>query len=179
MQKILKNCKGCIWHEGVQSKAPLHPIIATAPLELLHVDYMSIETTMVLDQSPKVVNIHAFQDHSAKHIMAYVTSNQTAKTVAKFLYKWYILTSGALAKLLSNQGAKVMSTIIWELNKCMGIQKVRTLPYHTQTNGQGGHIHQTIMQMIGKLGKDRKTYWLNHLSEMVQDYSSTGSTVVG
>ena len=58
---------------------------------------------MELDQSPKVVNILVFQDHSIKHIMAYVTPNQIAKTVAKFLYQGYILISGALAKLFSDQ----------------------------------------------------------------------------
>ena len=40
-----------------------------------------------------------------KHIMAYVTPNKTAKTAAKFLWQGYISILGALAKLLSNQGA--------------------------------------------------------------------------
>ena len=28
-----------------------------------------------------------FQDHFTKHVLAYVTPNQTAKTIAKFLYE--------------------------------------------------------------------------------------------
>ena len=73
---------------------------------------MSKDMTMELNQSPKVVKILVFQDHSVKHIMAYVTPNQTAKTVAKFLYQGYISTSRALAKLLINQGANFRRNII-------------------------------------------------------------------
>ena len=80
----------------------MQPIIVTAPLDLLHVDFTSTVTTIELDQPPNVVNILVFYDHFTKHAMAYMTPNQTAKTVAKFLWQGYISIFGALAKLLSN-----------------------------------------------------------------------------
>ena len=67
-------------------KVPLHPIVVTAPLDLLHIDFTSIEMTMELNRLPRVANILVFQDHFAKHVLAYVTPNQTAKTIPKFLY---------------------------------------------------------------------------------------------
>ena len=69
------------------SKAPLHPIVATTLMDLLHVDFTSIEMTLELNRPPKVGNVLVFQDHFMKHIMAYMTPNQTAKTVTKFLYQ--------------------------------------------------------------------------------------------
>ena len=71
-------------------RAPLCPIVATTPLDLLHVDFTSIETTLKLNQLPRVTNVLVFQDHFTKHVLAYVTPNQTAKTIAKFLYGCYI-----------------------------------------------------------------------------------------
>ena len=65
--------------------------MATTPLDLLHVDFTSIETTMELDKSPHIANVLVFQDHFTKHVLAYVTPDQTAKTIAKFLYGGYIL----------------------------------------------------------------------------------------
>ena len=59
---------------------------------------------MELNRLPKVVNVLVFQDHFMKHIMAYVTPDQTAKTVAKFLYQGYISIFGAPARLLSDHG---------------------------------------------------------------------------
>ena len=163
MQKVISNCKQCTQHEGTHTKAPVQPIIVTAPLELLHIDFTSIETTMELDQPPNVVNILVFCDHFTKHVMAYVTPNQTAKTIAKFLWQGYILIFRALAKLLSDQGANFESNIIRELCELMGIWKVRTSPYHAQANGQVEQAHQMLMHMIGKLSKDQKADWPRHL----------------
>ena len=71
-----------------------------------------------------------------KHIMAYMTHNQTVKTVAKFLWQGYFSIFRASVKLLSDLGPNFESYIIKELCELMNIQKVRTLPYHAQTNGQ-------------------------------------------
>ena len=54
----------------------------------------------------------------------------------------------------------------------MGIQKVRTLPYHAQTNGQVEWAHQMLIHMIGKLSKDQKVNWLKHLPELVHAHNS-------
>ena len=86
MQKAFSNCEQFIQHEGTHAKAPVWPIIITAPLELLHIAFTSIETVMKLDQSPNMVNIFVSCDHFMKHVMVYMTPNQTAKTLAKFLW---------------------------------------------------------------------------------------------
>ena len=85
MQQSIKTCVHCLQDESGLSKAPLHPIVATTPLDFLHVDFTSIETTLELHKSPRVANVLVFQDHFTKHVLAYVTPDQTAKTVAKFL----------------------------------------------------------------------------------------------
>ena len=96
--------------------------MATAPLDLLHADFTSIETMLELKKSPRVANILIFQDHFTKHILAYVTPDQIAKIIAKFLYGGYIYTFGALARLLSDRGTSFTSSIIEELCKILGIK---------------------------------------------------------
>ena len=63
-----------------------------------------------------------------------MTPDQTAKTVAKFLWQGYILILRVLAKFLSDWGANFESNIVKELCDVMGIWKVRNSPYHTQIN---------------------------------------------
>ena len=105
MWQSIRTCACSLQHEGGLSGDPLHSIMATAPLDLLHVDFTGIETTLELNQSPRVTNILMFQDHFTKHVWAYVTPNQTAKTITKFLYQGYISIFGTLARLLSDRGA--------------------------------------------------------------------------
>ena len=52
MRQVIKTCSSCLQYEGTTPKAPLCPIVATTPLDLLHVDFTSIETMMELDKSP-------------------------------------------------------------------------------------------------------------------------------
>ena len=122
MRQVIKACRCCLQYEGGTPKAPLCPIVATAPLDLLHVDFTSIEPTMELDQLPRVANILVFQEHFTKHVLAYVTPDQIAKTITKFLYGGYISIFGTQARLLSDQGTSFTSSIIGELCKILGIQ---------------------------------------------------------
>ena len=153
--------------------------MTTAPLDLLHIDFTSIEMTLELNKLPRVANILVFQDYFMKHELAYVTPNQAAKTVTKFLYQGYISIFGALARLLSDQGANFMSSIINELCKILSMKKLQTMTYHPQTNGLLVRSHQIIMRMIGKLGEDKKANWPGHLAEIVHAYNATQSAVMG
>ena len=122
MRQVIKACRHCLQYEGGTPKAPLCPIVATAPLDPLYVDFTSIETMMELNQSPRVTNIFFFEDHFTKHVLAYTTPDQTAKTIAKFLYGGYISIFGSLPRLLSDRGTSFTSSIIQELCKILGIQ---------------------------------------------------------
>ena len=143
------------------------------PLDLLHVDFTIIETTLEPNQSSRVAKVLVFQDHFMKHVLVYMTPDQTAKTVAKFLYGGYISVFGALARLLSDRGASFTSNIIEELCMILGIKQLQAMPYHPQTNGLVERLHQMIMHMIGKLGEDKKADWPSHLAEIVHTYNAT------
>ena len=122
MRQVIKACKCCLQYKGGTPKAPLCPKVATAPLDLLHVDFTSIETILELNQLPRVTNVLVFQDHFTKCMLAYVTPDQTVKTIATFLYGGYISIFGAPARLLSNRGTSFTSSIIEELCKILGVQ---------------------------------------------------------
>ena len=83
-------------------KPQCDPSVSLLLWELLHMDVTSIEITMELDQPLYMVNILVFCYHFMKYIMAYLTPNQTVKTVPKFLWQGYISIFGVLAKLLSD-----------------------------------------------------------------------------
>ena len=121
VQKSIKSCMHCLQHVGNLSKVPPHPIVSTIPMDLLHIDFTSIEMTMELNRLPKVGNILTFQDHFTKHVMAYVTPDQT---ITKFLYQGYILIFGALARLLSDCGVNFMSSIIGKMCKLLSMKKL-------------------------------------------------------
>ena len=152
-------------------------MMATAPLDLLHVDFTIIETTLELNKLPKVASILVFQDHFTKYVLVYVTPDQTGKNIAKFLYQGNISIFRALARVLSDWGANFMSSVINEMCKILGVKKFQTMLYHPQNNGLVERLHQTIMRMIRKLGKDKKANWLGHLVQIVHAYNAIFSAM--
>ena len=119
------------------------------------------------------------QDHFSKYIVAYVVKDQTAHTATKTLRNGYFGLFGAPAYLISDQGKAYTSHLITNLCELYGMQKLRTSPYHAQTNGQVERMNQTIIHMISKLEQDKKAHWSEHLPEMLSSYNSMCSAVTG
>ena len=61
-------------------KATLNPI-ESRPLELVHIDYLTIEAPET-SRSQKDVNILIVTDHFTRYTQAYMMPNQKASTVA-------------------------------------------------------------------------------------------------
>ena len=119
------------------------------------------------------------QDHFSKYVVAYVVKDQTTRTATETLRNGYFGLFGAPAYLVSDQGKAFMGHLITNLCELYGVQKLRTSPYHAQTNGQVERISQTIIRMIGKLEQDKKACWSEHLPEMLSAYNGTSSAVTG
>ena len=131
------------------------------------------------EQTPNVKNVLVMTDHFTRYAMVIGTKYQMAKTVMKVFYEHFIAVFGAPTKLLSDTGSNFTSTLVEELCAAFGIQKCRTTAYHIQCNGQVEHFHQMLFRMIGKLVRDKKAQWEQHLPELLQAYNSTQSAVTG
>ena len=157
----------------------MKPLACSGPGELLHVDFTSIEETVPLKEDPVICNVLVLQDHFSKYIVAYVVKDQTARTATETPRNGYFRLFGVPAYLVSDQGKAFMGQVITHLCELYGLQKLRTSPYHAQTNGQVERMNQTIICMIGKLEEDRKACWSKHLPELLLAYNATHSAVTG
>ena len=101
---IVRGCLHCRAFEGEVPRAPPCPIQVYAPLELVHLDYTSIESMMELNKPPVVKNVLVMMDHFTRYALTVGTKDQTAKTVMKVFYEHFIAVFGVPAKLLSDRG---------------------------------------------------------------------------
>ena len=179
LRNHIKKCGCCRKYEAAPPVAPMKPLTCSGPGELLHVDFTSIEEMVPLKEEPVICNVLVLQDHFSKYIVVYVVKDQTAHTAAETLRNGYFGLFGAPAYLVSDQGKAFTGHIITHLYYLYGVQKLRTLPYHAQTNGQVKRMNQMIICMIGKLEEDKKACWSEHLPELLLAYNATCSTVTG
>ena len=179
LRNRIRKCSRCRKYEAAPPVAPMKPLACSGPGELLHVDFTSIEEMVPLKEDPIIHNVLVLQDHFSKYVVAYVVKDQTARTAAKTLRIWYFELFSAPAYLVSDQGKAFTGHVITDLCELYGVQKLRTLPYHAQTNGQVERMNQTIICMIGKLEENRKACWSEHLPELLMAYNATHSAVTG
>ena len=60
---MIRGCQYCCAFKGAIPKAPLCPIRAYMPLELVHLDFMSVEMDMELNKPPGVKNVLLITNH--------------------------------------------------------------------------------------------------------------------
>ena len=179
LRNRIKKCSHCRKYEAALPVVPMKPLTCSHPEELLHVDFTSIEETVPLKEDPIIHNVLVLQDHFSNYVVAYMVKDQTARTAAETLRIGYFGLFGAPAYLVSDQGKAFMGHVITHLCELYGVQKLRTSPYHAQTNGQVERMNQTIIRMIGKLEEDKKACWSEHLPELLMAYNATCSAVTG
>ena len=179
LRNCIKKCGCCRKYEVAPSVVPMKPLACSGPGELLHVDFTSIEETVPLKEDPVICNVLVLQDHFSKCIVEYVVKDQTACTATETLRNGYFRLFSAPVYLVSDQGKAFMGHVIMHLCELYRGQKLRTSPYHAQTNGQVERMNQTIIRMIGKLEEDRKGCWPKHLPKLLLAYNATCSAVMG
>ena len=112
---------------------------------------------MGIKEKPVVKNVLVVEDHFTRYTQAYVTNNHTARTTAQVLYNKFFSVFGFPRQLMSDQASEFTGQVLSELCDLLGVTKIRTLPYHLQTNGTIESVHQTLRRMIAKMDPREKS----------------------
>ena len=167
IQHVLK-CTRCLRRKTPSHVAPLQPIHVTQPLELVHMDYLSLEPS-----KGNIENVLVITDHFTRYALAYPSKTQTAQATARILWDNFICHYGFPEKFISDQGRNFESDLIKELCKIAGVQKLHTTPYHPQGNGQCERFNSTLCNMLGTLSEEEKSDWKSYLGCMTHAYNCT------
>ena len=155
-------------------KAPLENIMATHPLELVHLNHLCLEPGKGLEENVLVVT-----DHFTRYAQVYVTRTQTTQTTAETLWDKFIVHYGLPKKILSDQGQNSESQLVADLYTLMGVQKIQTSLYHPQINGQHERFNSTLINMLGTLPPEKKSEWKSHIGTLVHAYNCTQNSAMG
>ena len=94
MMLSICNCEKCHIFEAKPQIPPMEPILCTEPLDLVHINYVSMDVTMGVKKKPVIKNVLVVEDHFTCYTQVYVTNNHTARTTACVLYNEFFSVFG-------------------------------------------------------------------------------------
>ena len=95
----------------------MSPIETTYPLELVHLDFLTI------GQNDRTMNVLVVTDHFTQYAQAFVTPKQTTAVTVKTLWENYLVHYGWPASILTDQGRSFENNLIKELCSIAGVGK--------------------------------------------------------
>ena len=165
----VQNCDKCIRRKTIpRPVAELVSVVSTQPMELVCIDFLSLERSKGGHEHILVIT-----DHFTRYAQAFPTRNQLAKTTAKILFDNFIVHYGFPARLHSDQGRNFESNVIKKLRSLAGVEKSRTTPYHPMGNGIVERFNATLLNMLGTLESHQKDDWKTYVAPLVHAYNAT------
>ncbi|KAG1926671.1 interleukin-1 receptor accessory protein-like 1-A [Pimephales promelas] len=175
IESYVKNCGRCIARKTIpQRAAPLNQLTSRGPLDLVCIDFLSLEP-----DSKGFANVLVITDHYTRYAQAYPTRDQKATTVAKVLFEKFFVHYGLPARVHSDQGRDFECQLIQEFLRMLGIRKSRTTPYHPQGDPQPERFNRTLLSMLGTLESAKRQRWSQYVASLVHAYNCTFNEATG
>ena len=133
------------------------PIPVDHPFQILGVDVMELPCT---DKGNKYLIV--FQDLFTKRPRAFPTPAQKTERIARLLAEEIVPLFGVPEALLSDRGTNLLSILMQDVCKLLGIKKLNTTAHHLQCDGMIERLNRTFKTMlrkqVAKLGKEWDAY---------------------
>ena len=173
------SCEQCIRESRIDRSLTRPP--RQNPIE--HVtapeDAMQIDLVPELPPSGGYENIVTARDVFSRFLIAYPTSNQDAKTIAKVLINIMTKHDYLPTTLISYKGTAFMSYVIKEVAGVLGITLKHASTKHAQTIGLYEQSHASIKQALKIETGERRSLSRKNFDIAVLNYNTSYHTSIG
>ncbi len=174
---VAKHCQTCrkcqVTKAPKPQPAPLQPIIASRPWELVAVDILKVPMSSTGNQYLLVA-----QDYFSKWPFAQAIPDQKADRIVKVLRDEVFTLVGPPQRLHSDQGRNFESHILAELCQAFGVKKSRTTPYHPMGDGLVERMNRSLVNLL-RTYVEKEGDWEEHLQLLLFLYRTTSHSITG
>lgn len=156
IKEYCQTCPECQLTTGrVPAYAPLIPLpVVEVPFERIGVDVVGpVQRSQAGNRFILVIS-----DYATRYPEAFPLRDVTAKQIASALLKFFSQV-GIPKEVLTDQGTNFMSHTLYQVYQLLGIKRVRTTPYHPQTDGLVERFNQTLKTMLKKFVSESGKDW--------------------
>ena len=163
----IDKCDACRSKKLTKQRAPLGDMpVAKYPFEILGID--TCGPYMQSDNGAKYVIV--IIDHFSGWPEAYATTDKSAQTVASILLEDFIPRHSCPRLIISDQGTEFCNAVIDSLSTELNIQRIRTSPYHPQSNGKTERFNRVLNDIISKYVSPGQQDWDAYIQTALMAY---------
>jgi transposase InsO family protein len=165
--KFTTNCPQCVTVTGGgrHHRPPLHPIPVSRPFQIVGVDVMELPKT---DRGNRYVLV--FQDFLTKWPFAFPMPDQKSSRIAELLVSEVVPLFGVPESLLSDRGTNLLSHLMLDICRMLGIKKLNTTAHHPQCDGMVERFNRTLKTMLRKHASKFGSQWDKYLAGALWAY---------
>lgn len=169
---FVAKCKSCQEVKAVATRPPLQQMVsaATAPGELVTADILKLPPDSGFSAILLLIDAYS------KFPVAYKLRNELASTLSSHFIH-YFSVFGIPQKILTDQGTNFESKLVHDIFDYFGIKKLRTTPYHPQTDGETERMNRSILEMLRHYSRHGR--WVEHLDLVLLAYRSAVNSSTG
>ena len=174
--RFAKACPECAIATGTgrRIKPPLHPIPVSRPFQILAIDVMDLPPT---ERGNKHVVV--IQDLFTKWPFVFAVPDQKTDRIARLIAEEVVPCFGVPECLLSDRGTNLVSKLMMDLCKILGITKLSTTAYHPQCDGAVERFNRTLKSILRKHAARFGCQWDRFLPGVLWAYRNTPHTSTG
>ena len=135
------------------------------------IEYGHLRSFPSLDQG--YMYLFTVLDCFSKYAFAFPIRRHEAPILARLLVDRVFSEFGIPRQLLSDLGRELQGSIMTELCRVLGIDKLRSTSYRPETNGQCERLHRTLNSMLGKVVSENQKDWEYHVDPVLAAYRAT------
>ena len=172
---IKRKCRCIVTKKpNVPIRAPLVPIKATYPFQMVCIDFMELDKCQGGFQYVLVV-----VDHFTRFCQMYGTKSKSSQAAASKLWNEFIPRFGFPGKIHHDKGGEWNSALWKELHRYAGVKASNTTPYHPMGDGMVERLNRTAQNMLKAIPERMKKRWKDLLPKLAFAYNSTVNKSTG
>lgn len=174
--------KECVWcqREGRPTNSdrmPLNPVLPLEPFQKWGLDFVGPFKPKAKQTGNKYILVAT--DYCTKWVEAVALKDNTAASVAKFLYRNIMTRFGCPVELVSDQGGHFLNEVIRELTQKHMILHKKSSTYHPQANGQAESSNKVLIRILKKIVSENRSDWDTKLDSALWSFRTAYKVTTG
>ena len=149
---------------------PLHISLPLVSFEKWGIDYVGLVRP---NSSRRMIYIVVATEYLTKWAEAKAVKMDTTVHAATFMYENIILRFGCPKIMVSDKGSYFLNELFEQMTVKFRINHRKTMPYHSQTNGQTKRVNGILVSILRKTILDSKRDWNVKLTAALWAYMTT------